>query len=586
MIKIFLKALFLALSLGCLSLNANENLATNSNDSTNFHHSFTELPPVDLAHAKKLNSLVVQGFDGRMKPFDTISREILYKVYGKNSFKGYTPTQTILSISANPDYWREIEFVKVKDDELKEILGISKDKTHAKFDDFFGVDESGKSFYKLGRAAEIAQRKAPNERTMFDKELLKVDERFNIYYSTLMKSILKTIPKENDPNNSWHSAYEVMMSYSGEEYERARIVLQNYYTSVNDAQLDGNWEKADNALELFKEYQRVIGESVIPSIKRVEFEILFNDLRIFQRLTPTYLLAGFALLAFVFLRMMKSNLNLNFAFKLVYSVNILAFLIHTAGLGIRWYIAQHAPWSNTYESLVYIAWALSLSGIIFSRTSAISLSLTSIMAGITLFVAHLNSIDPQITTIMPVLNSYWLVIHVSVITASYGFFGLSALLGAFTLILLIFKKSGVSGEISKDITEATRINEMSLILGLCLLSAGNFLGGIWANESWGRYWGWDSKETWSLITILIYAAVVHMRFIKKANSQYWFAVASMFAFLSVLMTYFGVNFYLTGMHSYAGGESLPIPRSLWVGVSLMIALSVVAFFKRKDALRL
>ena len=187
---------------------------------------------------------------------------------------------------------------------------------------------------------------------------------------------------------------------------------------------------------------------------------------------------------------------------------------------------------------------------------------------------------------MPVLNSYWLTIHVSVITASYGFLGLCALLGLFTLVLFAFINDKNKTKLEHNITEASRINEMAMILGLSLLTVGNFLGGVWANESWGRYWGWDSKETWALVTILVYAAVLHARFIAKFNSQYWFAVFSMFAYLSVIMTYFGVNFYLTGMHSYAAGEAIPVPRGLYISLFVMIALSVAGFFKRKFSKRL
>ena len=545
-----------------------------------------DIPNIDKEHAKKAATLVVQGFDGRMEPFDTMANEILRKVYKGKSFEGMNAVQTMLSITMNPESWQHTKFVKIGDDELKKILGLKPNETHASFEDFFGTDENGKSYYKLGLISEQTNRKAPNTRTKFDKEVIKVDERFNIYYATLMKSIFKIIPKENDPNHTWYAAYGVMTNFSAAEEKRAKMVLQNYTMSVLDAQKSGNWSEADKALDLIKKYQNKIGAKVVPSYNKLKFEVLFNDLDIFKRLMPVYLLGGFALLIFVFLRMMSPNLNMNFAFKAVYLVNIIAFLLHTTGLGLRWYISGHAPWSNTYESLVYIAWALSFSGIIFSRTSAISLSLTSIMAGITLFVAHLSHIDPQITTLVPVLNSYWLTIHVSVITASYGFFGLSMLLAMFCLFLFIIKKPGNDNELARNILEATRINEMSLIFGLCLLTAGNFLGGVWANESWGRYWGWDSKETWSLITILIYSAVIHMRLLKGANSQYWFSVASMFAFWSVMMTYFGVNFYLSGLHSYASGDAIPVPKSIWVSMLVMIILATLAYFKRKDAQKL
>ncbi|NLY03759.1 MAG: cytochrome c biogenesis protein CcsA [Campylobacter sp.] len=588
-------SLILFSTLGTSQLKADpihEDNATNLEDKTttnapllNFP-SYKDMPHIDKEHANQAKTLIVQGFDGRMQPFDTIARDILTKIYNNTEFNGMNYMQVVISMSVNPEYWRDAPFIKVSEDELKNALGIPLKATHAKFDDFFNIDSEGKSYYKLSRMAEVTHRKPPNQRDTLDKDIIKVDERFNIYYATLMKSMFKIIPKENDPNNAWFSPYGVMMEFTAEEALRARIAIQNYFSNVIDAQESGDWTKANEALDILKSYQLKVGNKVAPSINQLKFEVIFNQAQIFQRLMPIYLIAGFALLILVFMRMMSPNLKLNFAVNTVYIVNITAFIIHTIGLGLRWYISGHAPWSNTYESLVYIAWALSLSGVVFSRTSAISLSLTSIMAGITLFVAHLSAIDPQITPLQPVLNSYWLTIHVSVITASYGFFGLSALLGAFVLFLFIIKKPGSLSEISRNITETCHISEMSLILGLCLLSAGNFLGGIWANESWGRYWGWDSKETWSFVTILIYAAIVHFRFVPKLNSQYTFSVASMWAFFSVLMTYFGVNFYLTGMHSYAGGESIPIPTALWVCVLLMLFLTVISFFKRKDSKKL
>lgn len=547
--------------------------------------SAANLPHIDENHAKNLGSLIVQGFDGRMEPFDTMSRELLNKIYRSDKYENMSHNAVMISLMLNSDYWQNAEFIKVSDKELKKILGIDIKQSHAKFGDFFGVDESNKSYYKLGKMAEEINRKPLGNRTTLDKEILKVDERLNIFYMTYMGEIFKILPKQNAENNEWFSPMEAMMNFQKDEAERASKVLQDYFSALINAQSTANWAEADRALEKLKEYQKTYGAAVIPNENVVKFEILYNNIQIFKRLMPLYILAGFALLVCVFIRMMNPKLRINFAFKFVYGINILAFVLHTLGLILRWYISGHAPWSNSYESLVYIAWALSLSGIIFSKTSALSLALTSILAGITLFVAHLSMIDPQVTNIQPVLKSYWLTIHVSVITASYGFFGLCWLLGIFTLLLFIFQKNQ-NAEISRNIVEATRINEMSMILGLCLLTVGNFLGGVWANESWGRYWGWDPKETWALITILIYAAVVHFRFIPRLNNQFAFAVASVLAFASVIMTYFGVNFYLSGMHSYANGEKVPVPTSLWVISLTLFILIILAFFKRKTATKL
>lgn len=545
-----------------------------------------EIPRIDPNHADKLSNLIVQGFDGRMEPFDTMSRELLNKIYRSENYHELNHNAVMLSIMVNPEYWRNFApIIKVSENELKDIIGIPHSQTHAKFDDFYALDENNKTYYKLQKYAEEINRKHPGSRSILDKEILKVDERLNIFFMIYTGEIIKIVPKENSDNNEWFSPINAMMYFDKDERLRASKVLQDYFANVVEAQQNGEWAGADRGLENLKAYQVKYGNSVIPGESEVKFELFFNKAKIFERLTPIYLLSGFALLVFVFIRMMRPNVKIGFAFKSVYLVNFIAFIVHTIGLGIRWYISGHAPWSNAYESLVYIAWALSLSGIIFSKTSALSLALTSILAGITLFVAHLSGMDPQITNIQPVLKSYWLTIHVSVITASYGFLGLSWLLGIFALILFTFCKKE-SHEIKRSITEATRINEMSMILGLCLLTVGNFLGGVWANESWGRYWGWDSKETWSLITILVYAAITHFRFIAKLNNQYAFAVASALAYASVIMTYFGVNFYLTGMHSYASGDRIPVPTSVWVISISIIVLCVLAFFKRSNAQKL
>jgi len=347
---------------------------------------------------------------------------------------------------------------------------------------------------------------------------------------------------------------------------------------------EGQWAEANKAVDKIMSYQEQYASDIMPSPSRISAEKFFNKAGIFQKLTPFYLISGLILLFSIFAKMIKPSISLKWVTKIVFGVTILAFIMHTFGLGLRWYIAQHAPWSDGYESMIYIAWAVALAGLFSSKQYVVSLALTSILAGVTLFVAHLSWMDPQITTLVPVLKSYWLNIHVSVITASYGFLGLCGLLGFFTLILFAIKskdkKTKKNEEIDRNIVEATRINEMAMILGLSLLTVGNFLGGVWANESWGRYWGWDPKETWALVSILIYAAIVHFRFVKGLNTQFAFAVASTVAFASIIMTYFGVNFYLSGMHSYASGDPVPIPTFVYYTVAIVLAVIGLAYRNR------
>ena len=231
--------------------------------------------------------------------------------------------------------------------------------------------------------------------------------------------------------------------------------------------------------------------------------------------------------------------------------------------------------------MIYIAWATILSGIIFAKRSILTLAATAVISGLLLMVAHLNWLDPEITNLVPVLKSYWLMIHVAIITASYGFLSLAAILGLIALWLIIFTNSNNKNKLKNTLSELTIINEKSIEIGLFMLTIGTFLGGVWANESWGRYWGWDPKETWALVSVLIYSFVLHMRFIPALRSQLTFNTVSMFAIWTIIMTYFGVNYYLSGLHSYAAGDPMPIPVFVYYLFEIMLLSAVFAKQKFK-----
>ena len=260
---------------------------------------------------------------------------------------------------------------------------------------------------------------------------------------------------------------------------------------------------------------------------------------------------------------------------------IVVFCMHTYSLIIRWIITGHAPWSNGFEDLTFFAWGGVLAGFLFVRSSKITLAGTSLLAFFTLMNAGHSSFDPQLTDLQPVLKSYWLVIHVACITISYGFLGLGFILGLINTINYLFLKKG-NKNLKMIITELTHVNEMTLTIGLALATIGTFLGGIWANESWGRYWGWDAKETWALVIVLTYAIVLHFRLIPGLKSKFTFNVASVFAFSSVLMTFIGVNYYLSkGLHSYARGETPVFPVWAWVLIASIIAITLAAWFNKR-----
>ena len=258
---------------------------------------------------------------------------------------------------------------------------------------------------------------------------------------------------------------------------------------------------------------------------------------------------------------------------------LLLFILHTGGLAARWFISGHAPWSDAYESMIYVAWATMFFGLIFGRKSMLTMAATSFVSSMILMIAHWNWMDPSIANLQPVLDSYWLMIHVAVIVGSYGPFALGMIIGVVSLLLITISQKSNKEKIGLNLKELTIINELSITVGLIMLTIGNFLGGMWANESWGRYWGWDPKETWALISILVYAFVIHMRFVPGLRGSWTFNFMSIVAFASIMMTYFGVNFYLVGLHSYASGEKIITPNFVYYTALIVAVLGFISYWR-------
>lgn len=535
---------------------------------------------INLAHAKEFGRLLVQDSGGRIKPVETMAFELLNKIHGKDSFNGLHPDQVLLGMIVNPDAWEKIKIIKVAHPELKSKLGLGKDEKYAAFIDFFSRESA--SPYKLSYDIESAIQKKPAEQDKLDKEVIKVDERLNISYMVYTGAMLNIFPLPNDKNKKWYNPIEAMESFPKPEGDDIKQMVYGYFDAVEKAMDSGSWQEANKFLAEIKKYQDFYGAAIMPSQTKIEAEIFYYNYNIFKMLMPVYSIVGFALLLVSLAGVLKPSIKSAYVLKGAQIIFGLAFLLHTLALALRWYISGHAPWSDGYESMIYISWATIFAGLLLVRNTPLALSAAAILTAIVLFTAHLSWMDPQITNLVPVLNSYWLTIHVSVITASYGFFGLSALLGVLVLLLMILHKEDNSERIKNNIAELTYINEINILIGLALLTIGNFLGGVWANESWGRYWGWDPKETWALVTIILYAFVAHVRFIKPIYSTFSFNALSVATFYSVLMTYFGVNFYLSGLHSYAKGDPVPIPTFVYVMVGLTILLFVFAYRKRVE----
>lgn len=532
---------------------------------------------VSEAHAEKFGRLVIQD-NGRMKPVNTFASELLRKVSGKNSYEGFNPDQIFLSMTEYPTYWYGIPIIKLdwRNDSIKKILGVPKDARSISLIDLF--DERGNN--KIDPYIQEASSKTnPNQ---FEKDFIKLYEKSYLLNEALGGGILKIFPIPGDANNTWLSYPELdQAKFKGMDSLYAKNILPLYFDSLRNARKTHDYTRAEEFLESITGFQKRYGSDVLLSEKKIQAEIIYNKVDLFNRLYHYYIMFGAFMFILIIFQIFKERNIWKWLITLCKVAIWVLFIFMTVGLIARWYISGHAPWSDAYESIIYVSWATMFFGLAFGRKSNLTIAATAFVASMLLWVAHLSWVDPAIANLQPVLDSYWLMIHVAVIVASYGPFTLGMILGAVALLLMLLTTKRNKKLMDLNIKEITVITEMSLTVGLVMLTIGNFLGGQWANESWGRYWGWDPKETWALISIMIYAFVIHARLVPGLRGKWIFNVFAIFAYASIMMTYFGVNFYLTGLHSYASGDVPVTPNFVYYLVLFFVMLSFLSFFQHK-----
>lgn len=547
--------------------------------------SILETTVVSKEHAEAFGKLVIQDDGGRMKPINTFSSEILRKLSLKDKFNDMNADQVFLSMMLNKVAWYNTEFIAIdkrgKNDSIRKILRVPEEQEYIKGIDFF--DNEGR--YKL--EPFIREATATNIPNKFQRDFKDAHMRLSLLDQALQGDIVKIFPLLNDENNKWISATE----YRGGQYQVQDSLYGNfiknaipyYLITLQKAIKTGDYADADKLLGAFKQNQVNNGKEVLPSESKINTEVIYNKLSIFYWLWPIYCLVG-ALLFFVLIfQIFKEREIWKAASYVLKGIIIILFLWHTSGLILRWYISGHAPWSDAYESMLFVAWATIGMGMLFIRKSTMTLAAAAFVCSMLLWFAHQNWVDPAVGNLVPVLDSYWLMIHTSVIVGSYGPLTVSMILGVVCLILMILTTSKNKKRMELNITELTIINEIVLTVGLVMLTIGNFLGGQWANESWGRYWGWDPKETWALISIMVYAFVIHTRLVPGLRGKWTFNVLSVFAYFSIMMTYYGVNYYLVGLHSYgsSGGAAIT-PDYVWFIVLAAVVLGGISFWRYKS----
>lgn len=564
---------------------------------------------ISKEHAENLESLLIQSYEGRIVPLHTCFDQLLRKIYRDNKYEELNAMQTIMSMHMYPQHWLDVKIIQVPSN-LRVPLNLGdyasfKELTNEKTRDFKWLEEYN-----------IAHKKPDSRKNEFDKKLIKLGEKYQVVQTIFMWQYMKIMPAKNAANNMWYVPLdpELMKLDSTNS-----SIAMDYIKEVFNAAKTNSYSKADILLKKLKKFQHIEGKKVVPSESKIDIEIKYNKMNIFSNSLKMYLLIGLLLLTLFFLRIFKESFKLSklkefktWMFILLipgyFIVFVIGFLIswlsekgvrilsntlvgvlflvllyHGLGISFRWYITGYAPWNNGYGAIIFIAWITIIAGFIFSKKNPSVLAGTAILAALMIFVTEMSLMDPEITPVVPVLKSYWLMIHVSIITASYGFLGLGCILSLINLILYITRdqKNGIL--VSVNISEITYVTEMIITLGLFMLTIGTFLGGIWANESWGRYWAWDPKEVWALVSVLVYAIILHLRYIPALSGKFLFNVVTFWGYTSISFTYFGVNYYLKGLHSYAQGDGLgTVPNDIKITIAIFFVLTLVAAVKNSN----
>ena len=464
-------------------------------------------------------------YNDRICPVQTVAKDFTIKLYGKSTYKGLTAEQVLSGWFFFYDDWKDQPIIRIKDDETQRLLGI--DGSYACINDF--VDEHG---YKLQEALEKKASAGVNI----------ANEKFNVISMVSTGSLFKIYPYRlpEDHVSVWYSfADQIPRSIPSAEWGFIRNSMN--YVAEKIAMRD--YKEVIRLLQKIKQYQKKRGDG-LPSKAKFQAEKWYNTTNFNRPLAMASVAIG--ILTFgLFCRMLVSrhrSRKLTISLSGVMGLLSLYLAIH---LGLRGFISGHLPMSDGFETMLFMAWCTTVFTLIAQRKFTMALPFGFLITGLAMMVAMLGESNPKVTNLIPVLQSPLLSIHVVVIMIAYSLLAFTMLNGVTALIFHFSKK-----DYTEEITYLSVVSRIMLYPAVFLLTIGIFVGAIWANVSWGRYWGWDPKEVWALITMLVYSLALHpsLSWFKKPLFLHVFCII---AFLTVLITYFGVNFLLGGKHSYA-----------------------------------
>ncbi len=487
-------------------------------------------PTVPRETADRLGRLCMLH-NNRICPVETYALDFCKKVYGARSYKGLTAEQVLAGWIFYGDQWANEPFIRVKGSELREELGLSG--SHCAMTTFFQMGQ-----YTLGR---LVQEYYQGNTDKLHKQAMDVDNRLMLLMELRSGQSLHLLPFTTPQGaTTWYAPTDSLPR--GISAQQALYIHQVFPLMAEDVAA-GRWARVDEFIDKMGHYQQVFGGRSLPSAAQYKAERLGNAVPFATVLFMVNLTLGFIALFYIIGRMTQARWvtpRLRRTADVSLAVLLgLSFLALTVGMGARWVASGNLPLSNGYETMLLLAWFVELIALVLQRHFRIVMVFGLLLSGFFLLVSHINAMDPAIGQMMPVLNSPLLSIHVSIIMMSYAMLSLTFICAVMGLAM------------PRHGAELQALSRLFLYPALAAMGIGIFIGAIWANVSWGSYWSWDSKETWALITFMIYAVAVHgtsLPALRRPRPYHWFMAL---AFLSLAMTYFGVNYLLSGMHSYA-----------------------------------
>ena len=479
-------------------------------------------------------------YNDRICPVQTFALDFCKKIYGARSYQGLTAEQVLSGWVFYGNTWANEPFIKIKSGEMKTAMNLP---DYASLNTFFNREMGG---YTIG---QYVQEYYNGQQDKFHQQAADIDGKIQIIMELREGISLKVLPYTFTKNvkatkdhpfikagtTTWFSPVDKLPQAVEQQHA---LYIRNVFSLLNGDVKAGNTSRVNEFFVKMKKYQEVSSGNSLPTATQYKAERINNAFPFATILFMANLTLGFIALFYTIYRMTKKKeiKVLNIALPILLGVSFLAL---TFGLALRWIISGNIPMSNGYESMLTVAWFVMLISILMQLRIRIVMVFGFLISGFFLLVSHINQMDPAIGQMMPVLNSPLLSIHVSIIMMSYALLSLTFICGIMGICLRSH------GE------ELQALSRIFLYPALTTMGFGIFIGAIWANVSWGNYWSWDSKETWALITFMIYAVVVHTQSLPVFRKPLVYHIYITLAFLSIAMTYFGVNYFLTGMHSYA-----------------------------------